>query len=227
MSGLHSNQFTLFGHEASDSDDSGYAIDDFDTPTGNHVNHVTPARTPFEQVNEGSWEVVQPTFWHTRQTMGAIVRHVELHHFPRGGAPHDQGKVVKLPGGGKVLKKSRYFLIVGRTRDKLIECPIFTYGEKGLRDRERDTWPEYCSIRSLSVPVGNFVNQSPSNNVLHAVWEKPGFQVKQSAVVRLSELRYRDDDTGVDLVAAVSFGSLQYAQKKLAGLISAAVMTAG
>ena len=68
------------------------------------------------------------------------------------------------------------------------------------------------------------MNQSPNNEVLDAEWEKGGFQMKQSAVVRLSELRYRDDDMGVVLVAAISSGALQYARQKVADLTSEAVM---
>ena len=176
--------------------------------------------------NQRSWEVVRHTIRPTKRTVGAIVRHVDLHYFPRGGAPQDQGNVVNLPGGGQVLEKKRYFLVVGRMPGTLVECPIFTYGGEGLRGRNRDTWREYCSIRSLNVPVEGFMNQSPNNQVLDVEWEKGSFQVKQSAVVRLSELRFRDEDDDVDLVAAVSFGALQYAREKIADLISAAVMTA-
>jgi len=224
MTDTRSNQWALLGHEASDSDDSGYVEGDPDAPVGDHVDHVTPPRTLPQVVNQGSWEIVRPPLRHTRRTAGAIVRHVDLHHFPKSDAKSDQHDVVDLPRGGQILQKSRFFLIVGRTRNRLVECPIFTYGEKGLRGRKQDTWPEYCSIRSLSVPVEDFMNQSPNNEVLDAEWEKGGFQMKQSAVVRLSELRYRDDDMGVVLVATISSGALQYARQKVADLTSEAVM---
>ena len=41
----------------------------------------------------------------------------------------------------------------------------------------------------------------------------------------MSELKYRDEDTGVVLVAAISLGALRYARQKVADLVSAAVMT--
>jgi hypothetical protein len=224
MTHFHPNQFAFFAHEASDSDDSGYVEDDPNEPTGDHVDLASPARIPPEQVDQENWGVVRPGFRHTRRTAGSIVRHVDFHHFPRSNANPEQGVVVNLPGGGQILQKSRYFLIVGRRGDPLVECPIFTYDEKGLRKRVRDTWPEYCSIRSLSLPVEGFMNQSPNNEVLDVMWEKSGFHVKQLAVVRLSELRYRDEDAGVDLVAGISFGALQYARQKVIGFTSEAVM---
>ena len=207
-------------------DDSECVEDDLDAPAGGEINHVTPARTPLEQVNPGSWEVVPHAVRHTRQTVGAIVRQMELHHFPRGKAPLGQGPVFNLTGAGEILEKSRFFLVVGRTVDRIIECPIFTYGVTGLCDRERDTWPEYCSIRSLGVPVEGFINQSPNNEVLDVGLVKGRFQMKRTAVVRLSELRYRDDNTGVTVVAAISTEALRYATRKVIDLMSEAVMTA-
>jgi hypothetical protein len=78
----------------------------------------------------------------------------------------------------------------------------------------------------LSIPVEGFRNQSPNNEVLDVEWEKRGFHVKRSSVVRLSEFRFRDDNAGVTLVAAISSGALRYARGKVNDLISAAVTTA-
>lgn len=240
----HANQFVPFGHEASDSDDSGYAEDDSEASAGDHVDHVAPTRT-LEQANQARWPVIhhrgpaetthrsgihrprQNPVWRTEQTLGAIVRHVDLHHFPKGNAPKAQGgDVVNLRRDGQVLAKRRYFLVVGRAGNTIIECPIFTYGGKGLSGRRRNTWHEYCSIRSLDFPVEGFINQSPDNKVLDAAWEEDGFQVERLAVVRLSELRFRHDNTGITLSAGISSEALQYAARRVIDLMSEAVMTA-
>lgn len=169
MSGFYpnQNQFALFGHEASDSDDSGYVEDHSEAGPRDDVDHTTSGRLPSDQANQEVWEVVsrrepaeathggaryrpdRTLDWYTQQSLGLIVRHVDLHYFPTNKAPHDQGTVVNLPKGGQILEKSRLFLIVGHTVCRVTECPILTYGEKGLEERNKLTWPEYCSIRSL------------------------------------------------------------------------------
>ena len=248
MTGPHSNQFALFSRETSDSDDSGYVEDHSKEFQGENVDQTKSARTPSEQVDQEAWQVVsrrepaettsrgvryrldRTLDWYTQQTVGMIVRHVDFHHFPTSNAPRNQGgDVVNLPGGGEILKKNRLFLIVGRASGRLTECPIFTYGGKGLRGRKKVTWPEYCSIRPSHVPVKDFENQSPRNKVLDVEWVYWNEEVKESSVVRLSDVR--SHDTGFSLppaqvVGAVSSEALRYAAKKVVDLMREATTNA-
>lgn len=247
MSGLQSNQLALFDQETSDGDDSGYAEDDSKEPPEEFTDHVTPAHSPLEQVDQEVWEVVRrrgpaktthryvryrldrTMDCRTQQTVGMIVRHVDLHHFHTGHAPRNQGDVVNLPGGGQILKKNRLFLIVGRVSDRLIECPIFTYSGMGLANRKKSTWPEYCSIRPSHVPIEDFKDQSPSNKVLDVACVYWNEEVSESSVVRLSDVRFHD--TGFDLppaqvVGSISSEALKYAAKKVVDLMREATTVA-
>lgn len=241
MSRFHSNQFALFGHEPSDSDDSGYVEDDPCVPA---EDHVTLAHTPLKQADQEVWQVVrrrQPAEtthrsagyrWErnsvrrTRHAVGMIVQHVDLHLFPSGNAPRDQGNVVNLSRGGEALEKYRMFLIVDELDNSVNECPVLTYGETGLRYREEATWPEYCSVRPPHIPVEDFTNQSPNNIVLgidRITWFG---RMSESMVVRLSDARSRDTDDGVAVRGVMSPESRDYASDKMADLMRRATMTA-
>jgi hypothetical protein len=233
MSGFRYNQFALFGHDASDSDDSGYVEDDSDASTGDHVDHDIPARTHSEHVDQQDWEVVrrrEPTVNSVRRSehkKGTIVMHVDLHYFPNGDAPQTKGRVIDLSRGGQILeKKDRLFLVVGRLGNSVRECPILTYGNTGLRRRDQATWPEYCSIRPPHVPADDFINHSPRNNVLDIVWTNWSGQMYESMVVHLSDVRSRDTDDGVAVRARISPESRDYASEKITGLARRAAMTA-
>lgn len=54
---------------------------------------------------------------------GTIVRHVDLQYFPTDAAPEGQSEVLNVSSGGKILVKYRYFLIVGRSGQGILECP--------------------------------------------------------------------------------------------------------
>lgn len=242
MSGFYSNQnqFALFGHEASDSDDSGYVENHPEAGPRDNVDHTTSGRFLSDQANQKVWgpvrrkEPAEATHggmgyrldraldWCSQQSLGMIVRHVDLHYFPTKKAPRNQGEVVNLPKGGQVLEKNRLFLIVGHAVCRVTECPIFTYDEVGLEKRNKLTWHEYCSIRSSQVPVKDFNNQSPSNKVLDVAWVHQNEEVKESSMVRLSDVR--SHDTNFDLppaqvVRAISSEALKYAAKKVVDLM--------
>lgn len=237
MSGFQSNQSALFGHEASDSDDSGYV-------TGEYVDHTPLARAPSEQANPESWEVVRRrgpaqnrrrgrrnqrgpiTAERAHQALGTIVQHVDLHYFPEGDAPTNQGPVTNLAHDGQVLEKRRLFLVVGWMGGKLKECPILTYSGDGLHDRNRATWPEYCSIRPPHIPKRGFTNQIRGNQVLDIVWTNWAGEMSESMVVHLADVGSRDTDIGVDVRGEVSFEALVYAGTKMADLMKEAAMFA-
>lgn len=233
MSGSQSNQSALFGREASDSDDSGYV-------TGEYVDHTTLARTPSEQANQEGWQVVRRrepartrhrgprnqrgpiTARRAHRALGTIVQHVDLHYFPEGNAPSDQGPVTNLASGGQVLEKRRLFLVLGWMGGRLRECPILTYSGYELRERDRATWPEYCSIRPPHVPKQGFTNQSRGNQVLDIEWVEWAGEMSESMVVHLADVRSRDTDIGVVVKGAVSREALDYASKKMDDLMEEA-----
>lgn len=63
--------------------------------------------------------------------------------------------------------------------------------------------------------------------VLDVEWQGCDWRVKESSVVRLSDVRcQRHTGTGVVVVATVSTEALDYAVKKLTDLMSEAVMPA-
>jgi len=244
MSGFRYNQFALFGNEASDSDDSGYVEDDSDASGGDHVDHDPPALTPVEQANQADWTVVErrePAVTTRRgarsgqgrnfvrrsqHTVGMIVHHVDLHYFPNNNAPQHQRNVVDLPRGGQVLKKYRMFLVVGRLGNRVRECPIFTYGDRGLRDRDEATWREYCSIRPPLIPAEEFTNQSPNNKVLGIERLHWRGRLSESMVVHLSDVRSRDSDAGVTVKGTILPECREYPGKKMAELVIEATTNA-
>lgn len=190
-------------------------------PLGNWREHTQEMIVEYRRERSESWR--------NRQKGGVIVRHVDLHYFPAGDAPRNQGNVVNLSNGGQVLEKHRLFLIVGQAGDRVLECPIYTFGGRGLRFRDRATWPEYCSIRPLQVLQGDFENQSQHNKVLDVDWVRGTYELKVSMVVRLSDVRSRDasrDVEGVEIIATISKTAREYAAKKVMDLMSEAVMTA-
>lgn len=153
--------------------------------------------------------------------------HVDLHYFPDGDAPGGQGNVVDPSRDGQVPeKKERLFLVVGRLGNSLMECPILTYSDRGLRRRDEATWPEYCSIRPPHIPVEDFINQSPNNKVLDIAWTDWRGEMSDSMVVYLSDVRSRDTDDGVIVRGAVLPVSGEYASEKMADLAKRATMTA-
>lgn len=160
-----------------------------------------------------------------QQTKGTIVRHLELHHFPAGDAPKGQGEVTNLSAGrGQALEKSRFFLTVGHLGDRVFECPIFTYGGKGLQNRDKAVWSEYCSLKPSQWRKHDFVNQSPENEVLEMVSTAKGWRMRDSMVVRLSDVRSRDVGMGgVEVLGSISVESSEYASKKAKELMSAAL----
>jgi hypothetical protein len=159
----------------------------------------------------------------TQRTKGAIVRHKDLHHFEKGSAPRNRGKIMVASNGVEYLEKPRMFLVVDRAGERIMECPIYTYGGKGLRDRAKMDWPEYCSIRPLYVRANDFVNQSPEKEVLEAVrvdWDK---ELKDTMVVRLCDVRSREYDPSVEIIGRVSRKAHRYAAKRLLELVGKAV----
>ena len=164
--------------------------------------------------------------WRSQQTEGKIVRHADFHHFSRGNAPEGQGDIVDLSDGGQIHEKNRFFLIIGRMGGLVLECPIFTYGGKGLRCRGKSTHREYCSIRPLHTSADDFENQNPERRVLDIVSMKGDRRLKESMVVRLSDVRSHDVGTGVDIIGAISQEALKYAARMMLDLISEALMIA-
>ena len=231
MSRFGSDRFGLPRKEASDSDDSGYVEDERSAPTGDHVDRVTLEQEdlPLVRHREPAQTTPRPECtrgWRNHQVVGEVVFHEDHHHFPKRNAPQDQGDLVNLPSGGQLLEKRRLFLIVGQVRGRLMECPIFTYGGKGISGREKETLPEYCSIRPLRVPVEGFKNQSPSNKVLDWDWVEWAGQMRKSMVVRLSDPTWRDKGTRVEVVGAISSGALQYAAERVDELMREATTSA-
>jgi hypothetical protein len=231
MSGFRYNQFALLSHEESDSDDSDYLESDPDALAGDHIDRVIPARAPLEVHQR--WQDVRRkepavnSARRTQHTKGMLVMHVNLHYSPSDNAPRDQGRVVNLSRGGQFLeKKNRLFLVVGRLGNSLMECPILTYSDNGLRRRDEATWPEYCSIRPPHIPMEDFINQSPNNMVLDIDWTDWYGQMSEAMVVHLSDVRSRDTDDGVVVRGAVSPVPSEYASEKMADLTRSATTTA-
>lgn len=180
----------------------------------------TPLGTPLDR------EPAPGEDWHYWQKKGTMVWHVDLHHFPKADALKHQGKVLSLASRGQILEKSRLFLIIGRVDYekgyRLQECPIYTYGGKGLRGRWWDTWSEYCSIRYGR--TGKFVNQSPGNAVLGLEWMEWHRELSEKSVVRLSDARtrdvyYTDTGKGVQIIGSLSHRAREYASEKLLELM--------
>jgi hypothetical protein len=154
----------------------------------------------------------------------AFVTHVEFNHFPRGYAPQYQGNVLQV-SQGELLEKTRFFLIVGRAVDRVVECPIFTYGGKLLSGCNRATHREYCSIRPSNMPADGFKNENPDSRVLDVFWTNRGHWLKAS-VVRLSDVRCRDEGSGVEVVAMISLDALKYASRMVLKLMDEAIRPA-
>jgi hypothetical protein len=157
--------------------------------------------------------------WRAKQTAGVIVRHVDFHYFSHGKAPKRQGKVVQTVKG-QIIEKKRYFLIVGRAGDRVVECPIFTYGGHGLHNRVKASHREYCSIRPLNTPAENSKNHNPERRVLDVVSMEQNEQLlAKSSVVRLSNVISRDHGVDVDVVGTISLEALNYAAQMVVDLM--------
>lgn len=158
------------------------------------------------------------------QTKGTIVRHLDLHHFPDGGAPADQGNVLTASDNSTILAKPRFFLIIGRKGDRITECPIYTFGGLGLKNRDKATWYEYCSIKPKHLHWReDFHNQSPDREVLDVEWMDWNVNLKDAMVVRLSDVRHREIGHGAQIVASISREAQEYAAKVAIELLTETV----
>jgi hypothetical protein len=87
----------------------------------------------------------------------------------------------------------------------------------------KETRHEYCSIRPLHVRANEFVNQSLGNEVLEVVrvvWDK---ELKDTMVLRLSDVRSREYDDNVEIIGSISRKAHGYAAKRLLELIGKSI----
>ncbi|KAI7184738.1 hypothetical protein KC363_g7553 [Hortaea werneckii] len=101
---------------------------------------------------------------------GTIVWHWDIRPCESDFIPDSDKRVFFKTDGSKWLKKGRYWLIVGRTDEKLWEIPIYTNGNTGLAKVPGQNKREYFSIRPKHVQRESFVNQSPTNQVVSVAW---------------------------------------------------------
>jgi hypothetical protein len=135
--------------------------------------------------------------------------------------PRGPKSSLRSSNGDVLLEKQRWFLIVGHTDQYSLECPMYTYNEKGLGGRSKETWREYCSLKPPF--AHNFRNQSPENEVLDIVWVKQDTKPKDTSVVHLSDVRFRERDAAVKVLGFMSRPAHTKAAKVLRKLLDEAL----
>lgn len=93
-----------------------------------------------------------------KRVPGTIARYVDLQYFATGAEPEGQCEVLDVSSGGRIVVKHRYFLIVGRSGHTTLECPIYTFDDKGLSNRDNPTRHEYCSVKPRRWRKNEFEN---------------------------------------------------------------------
>ncbi|KAI6868789.1 hypothetical protein KC323_g2946 [Hortaea werneckii] len=141
---------------------------------------------------------------------GTIVWHWDIRRCESDFIPDSDKRVFFKDDGSKWLKKGRYWLIVGRTDEKLWEIPIYTNSNTGLARVAGRNKREYFSIRPKHVQSGDFVNQSPTNQVVSVDWmadgedQVRGQQLRETMVAHFYEVFARDiNEEPIRVVGAI------------------------
>ncbi|KAI7367978.1 hypothetical protein KC354_g2997 [Hortaea werneckii] len=147
---------------------------------------------------------------HSDLKEGTIIWHWDIRPYKGRLIPDSDSRILFKDDGSKSLKKGRYWLIVGRTEEKLWEVPIYTNGNTGLAKVPSPQKKEYFSIRPKHVQPEKFVNQSPTNLVVSVDWmgekddQLEGQKLRETMVAHFHEVFIRDiNEEPIRVVGAI------------------------
>ncbi|KAI7270358.1 hypothetical protein KC345_g7450 [Hortaea werneckii] len=158
---------------------------------------------------------------HANLKEGTITWHWDIRPYKGRLIPDSDSRILLKDDGSKWLKKGQYWLIVGRTDEKLWEVPIYTNGNTGLAKVPSPQKKEYFSIRPKHVRPDESVNQSPTNLFVSVDWmgEKEdqvrGQQLRETMVAHFYEVFARDiNEEPIRVVGAIRKEDTQAACEK-------------
>ncbi|GAB1741988.1 hypothetical protein NU219Hw_g7385t1 [Hortaea werneckii] len=162
---------------------------------------IASATTIRKSTMKGTWKPGPRTksgVLHANLKEGTIIWHWDIRPYNGGLIPDNDSRIFFKDDGSKWLKKGRYWLIVGRTEEKLWEVPIYTNGNTGLVKVPSPQKKEYFSIRPKHVHSESFVNQSPTNEFVSVDWmasgedQLRGQKLRETMVAHFHEVFVRD-----------------------------------
>ncbi|KAI7217193.1 hypothetical protein KC333_g4366 [Hortaea werneckii] len=158
---------------------------------------------------------------HANLKEGTIIWHWDIRPYKGKLIPDSDSRIFFKDDGSKWLKKGRYWLIVGRTEEKLWEVPIYTNGNTGLAKVPSPQKKEYFSIRPKHVQLESFVNQSPTNLFVSVDWmgeredQLRGQKLRETMVAHFHEVFARDiNEEPIRVVGAIRKEDTQAACEK-------------
>lgn len=160
---------------------------------------------------------------YAQQSPGKVVWHRDYRNLVgRNVAPADieYKHLVTASDGSQWIKKSRYFVILARTKHTVPEVPVYSYDDCGLENKKDDVEGEYLSLKAPKLTEDtSFVNQIPEHPVLEvASLAKRDEVMRATKVVHYTEVVSRDIDVeDLRLVADISCEANETLQKYVKG----------
>lgn len=110
-------------------------------------------------------------------------------------AASDRQFVLKI-GEAYYLQKLRYFVVLGRVKNRVCEAPIYSHNNRPLSFKDPDTHDEYMSLMPAGLDPTTFRNQSQDNPLLRieVMYEKNEL-TRANQVVHIAAAEWREVDT--------------------------------
>lgn len=99
-------------------------------------------------------------------------------------------------GKAYYLQKPRYFIVLGRVKNRVCEAPIYSHHNRSLDCKDPDTHHEYMSLMPVGLDPTTFRNQSKDNPLLRieVMYEKNKLN-RANQVVHIAAAEWREVDT--------------------------------
>ncbi|KAK4506386.1 hypothetical protein PRZ48_000116 [Zasmidium cellare] len=104
--------------------------------------------------------------------------------------------------GDWYIEKGRFFFVLNVFANHWTECPIYTYGSRGLHDNMSDALKkEHIGLKPMRISIDQYNQQNEYAPINVRYMQNPNRQLSDKAVIHVTQLRSSNFNTKVEIVA--------------------------